>query len=368
MDSSCLNPTQVGAGNTTGCESLPSKLANFTEQFFGTVVKSDVAGGVTWTLPCGLETGLPANPRGYGEGVACYFLRVFYDSIRALKGPTGDAGADGAAGGNAISFVTTGFSQPAVGGTVAILVQPTPALLVGCYLFIQESGWYQVVSVAGDSLVVTLLVSAPGAGVLVAAGAVIVPVSPTGTPITGLPGLSGAAGARGVQGPDGVKGTDANKGVNGMITGVGLADMQAHISGAQPIPVVFSGVTMDIPIPAGGNFYIVGTTQTTLRTSAVLFLAEVSYLVRVISTDAIVGTYTNSADANAALEAGQYVDEVPFEVLDQTWQATPYEPRLLQAFFHPITSRTIRLWVNQDTSATAWVKASATTLSWIQIA
>src|SRR6266404_2870978 len=103
MDSDCLNPTAVSERNTAVCESLASKVASFTNSFFGVVTKTDTDGKITWTLPCGLDTGLISNPRGFGEGVACYFFRLLYDNIQELKGPQGDGGLSGINGENAVS-------------------------------------------------------------------------------------------------------------------------------------------------------------------------------------------------------------------------------------------------------------------------
>jgi len=82
----CDNPCRRGPRNSARCESLPSQIENFTTQFFGTVVKTEINGVVTWSLPCQLDVGLPGNPRGVDEGLACYFLRLFSDGLGGLKG------------------------------------------------------------------------------------------------------------------------------------------------------------------------------------------------------------------------------------------------------------------------------------------
>lgn len=58
-------------------EPLASALNNFITAFFGSLTKTCVNNQVVWVLPCDLDTGFPANPRIAGEGLACYFLRVF---------------------------------------------------------------------------------------------------------------------------------------------------------------------------------------------------------------------------------------------------------------------------------------------------
>src|ERR1017187_5408533 len=72
----CNNPCGHGPHNSARCESLPSQIENFTDQFFGTVVKTEINGVVTLSLRCQLDVGLPGNPRGVDEGLACYFLRL----------------------------------------------------------------------------------------------------------------------------------------------------------------------------------------------------------------------------------------------------------------------------------------------------
>lgn len=58
-------------------ESAASQINNFINEFFGTLTKSCVNNQVVWTLPCNLDEGLPCYPRESGEGLACYFLRIF---------------------------------------------------------------------------------------------------------------------------------------------------------------------------------------------------------------------------------------------------------------------------------------------------
>lgn len=369
MDSGCLTPTQVKPGNSALCESLASKVANFTSQFFGLVTKTDLLpSGVSWTLGCGLQDGLPTNPRGYSEGVSCYFSRLLFDEIQALRGDKGEAGVPGSEGRDAVSAVTSDFSQPALQDTITISVLPTLVLLPGLLVFIQQSGEYRILSNDGVTIQAQLVAAVSGAPATISAGNVIIPISPAGNPIQGKQGLPGAHGSRGVQGPDGEPGLDSNPSVNGTTTGVGKNDFIATIVGSQPTPVIFAGDKVDINLPVSGTFYIVGTTQTLPGTSAVLFLALVSFAVVVIATQVTVAAYNTLAEATAALQPGQEVQEKIAEVLDTTFQATPYEPRLLQTFFSTVGPKVIRLYVNQDSHPQVQIKASATSFNWFQIA
>lgn len=58
-------------------EPLASALNNFIVAFFGSLTKTCVNNQVVWVLPCDLDSGFPGYPRVAGEGLACYFLRVF---------------------------------------------------------------------------------------------------------------------------------------------------------------------------------------------------------------------------------------------------------------------------------------------------
>lgn len=58
-------------------EPLASALNNFITAFFGSLTKTCVNNQVVWVLPCNLDAGITGFPRVSGEGLACYFLRVF---------------------------------------------------------------------------------------------------------------------------------------------------------------------------------------------------------------------------------------------------------------------------------------------------
>ena len=61
-------------------EPLASALQNFIGSFYGTVTKICVDDQVQWVLPCNLDSGSQYVPRQPGEGLACYFLRI-YDQL-----------------------------------------------------------------------------------------------------------------------------------------------------------------------------------------------------------------------------------------------------------------------------------------------
>lgn len=199
----CDNPCGSGPGNTAACESLPSQISNFTQQFFGDVVKTEVNGVVSWSLPCSLDIGLPANPRGVGEGLACYFLRLFNDGIVGLTGPKGDPGLAGTNGNNAFSVTLQGFTQPTLATPyLQILTAYNPALLNNIYVFIDGSGWYLVSGSDGNGTLFLILVQ-PLSGVsgYIQAGKLVVPSGAPGPSVVGPQGVPGIQGPQGSPGP-----------------------------------------------------------------------------------------------------------------------------------------------------------------------
>lgn len=77
MSCSCnCNPCTETTCDTAN-EPLASSLNNFITAFFGSLTKTCVNNQIVWVLPCDLDNGFPGYPRVIGEGLACYFLRVF---------------------------------------------------------------------------------------------------------------------------------------------------------------------------------------------------------------------------------------------------------------------------------------------------
>lgn len=196
------SPCSVTETNTAACESLPSQIQNFTDQFFGTVVKSEENNVVTWTLPCALDIGLDGNPRAEGEGLACYFLRLFSEGIVGLEGPQGEVGATGTDGHNAYTVTLQGFTQPTIGSpNVTVLTDYNPAIVAGLYIFISGSGHYLVNHVDGSgALSLTLTKVVDGVSGAVAAGKLVVPSGYPGASVVGPTGPQGPAGTTGSPG------------------------------------------------------------------------------------------------------------------------------------------------------------------------
>lgn len=254
----CSSPCGVRPGNTPQCESLPSQIENFTLQFFGEVFKTEVDGKVVWSLPCSLDTGLPANPRGSGEGLACYFLRLFRDGIAGLQGPTGPAGTPGLDGNNAYSVTAQTITVPPSGNPmIQFLIVPNPSILPGLSIFIQGAGWFDVNDVQpGGVVVATLIAPLVAAGTVIAPGSIVVPGS------IGAQGPTGAPGPQGPQGPAGLNltssyGTWSALNTDGTFK-PGLAVWPLSVSNVLSA-VDFTSAPFAVTLPAAGVYAVRAT-------------------------------------------------------------------------------------------------------------
>lgn len=261
----CDNPcNDSGDANSAACESLPSQIDNFTLQFFGDVVKTEVDGKVVWSLPCSLDTGLPANPRGETEPLGCYFLRLFQDGIVGEQGPTGDKGAPGVNGVSAYTTVLAPFATPTLEHPYVQLVTIYNANVVaGENIFIEDSGWYNVAGTDGSGVLfanLVALVSDPVA--VVPVGAIVVPAGQTGAGTQGPQGVQGVKGQQGLPGVQGAPGNPAPNvtNYNGFFfTAVGVDFLVALDTYA---PVGFGGGANDpiFTLPIDGTYLLVAKT------------------------------------------------------------------------------------------------------------
>jgi len=264
--------------NTAACESLPSQIQNFTTQFFGEVIKTEIDGQVTWTLPCNLDVGLPNNARGADEGLACYFLRLFEQGIVGLTGPKGDTGGAGTDGRNAYTVTIQGFTQPSESSpNIQVLTAYNPAMVAGLYVFIQTSGYYQITTAdTSGALFLTLVQALPGAPSTIIAGKLVIP--------SGVPGAAivGPAGPAGPIGPAGNNATNFSTD-NG--------EYFAPIGTDFPLPVVYMAVTFVNSSPvvqlSAAGVYRVTVVADVVGTAGVLTsdLADLKLRNTTLSTD-----------------------------------------------------------------------------------
>lgn len=246
--------------NTPACESLSSQVTNFTKQFFGEVVKTELNGVISWSLPCSLDVGLENNPRNDGEGLACYFLRLFDEGIIGLTGPEGAAGAAGANGRNSYTVTLVSFVQPSLAApNTQVITSYNPAILEDTYVFIATSGWYVVnTNDVSGTLFLTFVEEAAGAplaGTSISAGKLVVP---SGFPGQGSQGPAGNPGAQGIQGNQGIQGPQGTPGVTTTSNNDSYYDAAGtdFILPAAFAPVDFTSSAPSFTLPEDGTYLI----------------------------------------------------------------------------------------------------------------
>lgn len=264
-------PCNVCPTNSADCETLPSALQNFIDSFFGAVVKTEVDGVVTWTLPCNLDIGLPANPRLDGEGLACYFLRLFNEGIHGLIGPQGTPGAQGANGRSAWTVLTSGFAHPTfVNPNVSFSFIPSPVLSEGQTIFIPGSGWYIIDSIFNNEVAFAHLVEEiPFPVAVVPPGTLALPVGQRGQSITGPQGATGPQGNTGAPGATGATGSPGPPGATGP-AGTPVTNSNATDTGGTTdytmtttyAKVDFGLDDMVVILPTAGTYYVFVTIAT----------------------------------------------------------------------------------------------------------
>src|SRR6266566_1572418 len=290
----CDNPCgHHGPNNSSACESLPSQIDNFTLQFFGEVVKTEVDGKGVWSLPCELDQGLPANPRVADEPLGCYILRLFQDGIIGEQGPKGNTGDAGTNGVDAYTVVLAPFATPSLEHPyVQIVTRLNTNIVTGENIFIESSGWYSVVGTDGTGVLFTNLIARLSDAVsIVPVGTIVVPAGQTGVGIKGETGDKGLTGDQGIQGPKGQPGNDAvsvtqNNGFFFTTTGndynlLAFADEDYHpvwFSIASPAypPITPTAADPRFTLPNAGTYLIVGKTAANVQSNTQIKLFSVT--------------------------------------------------------------------------------------------
>ena len=227
---------------------LPSQIENFTAAFFGQIQKTEANGVVQWILPCNLDVGLENNSREEGEGLACYFLRLFQEGIVGLTGPQGDTGDAGSNGYNAFTVTLLSFEQPTLDSPlVQVKTGYNPSMVENINIFIQGSGWYTINSAdVNGFLQLTLTKAVSGASGTITAGKLVIPAGYPGASITGPTGAQGPVGATGSPGESF---TEENSQYN---TDVGV-DYALQITST---PVAFTTSSPQLLLPTIGTYLI----------------------------------------------------------------------------------------------------------------
>lgn|GEM_PF-2404345 len=263
---SACSPCTTCPTNSADCETLPSALQNFIDAFFGSVTKTEVNGVVTWTLPCSLDVGLPNNPRGPSEGLACYFLRLFQEGIVGLTGPQGETGEQGQDGRNAYTITTSSFTLPTTSSpNVQFNVIPNPVLHSGLSIFLAGCGWLEITQVFQNQTVfATLIQQSSSTTATIPAGTLVLPTGPRGATIVGPAGATGLTGPQGIQG---LKGDTGAVGATGPTGAAGIAATSANsvvsVSGGTDYTMTatyaqlnFGATDLEITLPTAGEYLV----------------------------------------------------------------------------------------------------------------
>jgi len=216
-------------------------------------------------LPCDLDVGLPGNPRLDGEGLACYFLRLFNDGIIGQMGPIGPIGPAGTNGRNAYAVITSAFNAPSDDNpTSQFTIIPTPVVSVGQTIFITSLGWVRITDILDNTTVFTTLIELiPSSAAVVVPGSLALPTGPRGLSIIGpqgdqglkgdkgdqgVTGDTGAAGPTGATGPAGAAATNSNGTETGGSTDYTMTNVYAKVD--------FGTNDLDITLPTAGTYLV----------------------------------------------------------------------------------------------------------------
>lgn len=147
-------------------------------------------------------------------------------NIPGQKGDTGAAGADGSNGVSAFSITTSGFTVPAVNGSVTIDVSNSSWMAVTQTVYIQNAGYYEVLATPANNQVT---------------------VKNWGWSGNTAPG--GAVATLQKIAPAGIKGTDGTSPTSNLIYGSDTLDFPAVAAtgGIQDLPVAVVGASVNDP-------------------------------------------------------------------------------------------------------------------------
>jgi len=220
-------------------------------------------------------------------------LRLFQDGIVGEQGPPGDTGQAGTNGVDAYTVVLAPFATPSLEHPYVQIVSRLNANIVtGENIFIESSGWYNVVGTDGTGvLFCNLIARLSDAVAIVPVGALIVPAGQTGVGTKGETGDKGIKGDQGIQGPKGLPGNDAvsvtqNNGFFFTTTGndynlLAFADEDFHpvwFSVASPAypPITPTAADPRFTLPNAGTYLIVGKTAANVQSTTTVKLFSVT--------------------------------------------------------------------------------------------
>jgi hypothetical protein len=251
---------------TISAESVPSLIGNLVYALYGTINKTIINGRVVWDIPCDPDntTEVEQIPREEGEGLLCYLLRLFANSLDSY----GQFLRWGFTGSGQSAFTLTGAYQPDRNAYLAYIdgvVQDPISYTISSTL--PRVLTLDTFLPTGSIMTVIELSSKAGA-----TGA----TGPQGTP-------GGATGATGV-GATGATGVGAT-GATGPIGGQGATGIQGATgpSGGPTGPQGATGATGVLPPTNFGSAwaYIGDGIQTVFAITGGLSILAPAYLVHV---------------------------------------------------------------------------------------
>ncbi len=240
-------------------ESVPSLISNLVYALYGTISKTVVNGRVVWDIPCDPNNTAEVDqiPREEGEGLLCYLLRLFAQSLDGY----GQFLRWGFTGSGQSAFTLTGAYQPDRNAYLAYIdgvVQDPISYTISTSL----PRVLTLDTFLPTGSILTIVELSSRAGATGATG----PQGATGFGSTGATGSQGATGVAGSAGPFGgvrwayTGSNNTTFNISGNTTNNPLA-YSVNIDGVTQDPNNYSisgaNLIMSAPVPAGSEIVII---------------------------------------------------------------------------------------------------------------
>jgi len=226
---------------TISAESVPSLIGNLVYALYGTINKTIINGRVVWDIPCDPDntTEVEQIPREEGEGLLCYLLRLFAQSLDSY----GQFLRWGFTGSGQSAFTLTGAYQPDrnaylayIDGVVQDPINYTISTSLPRVLTFSTpipSGSFLTIIELSSRAGATGATGSTGIGASGATGSTG-PIGPQGTP-------GGATGATGV-------GVQGSTGATGVLPPTNFGSAWAYIgNGIQTVFAITGGLSILAP-------------------------------------------------------------------------------------------------------------------------
>ena len=184
-------------------ESVPSLISNLVYALYGVINKSVVNGRVVWDIPCDPNNTSEVDniPREDGEGLLCYLLKVFNETIATTF----------------LSWRYTGNGSTSTYSISGAYLTPSSGYIVYINGLVQDPATY-IINLTNQ----TIALPSP-----VSNGAKLVIVQLESPRSRGATGATGVVGPQGATGPIGSTGPQGPQGTPGGATGAKIG--RAHV-------------------------------------------------------------------------------------------------------------------------------------------